>query len=233
MKNYNLSALIASMVVLCGMWVPASAQSVAASLPKVPSFHKGAFRINLSEGSTNSTYTTTDINTHGRENSQHFMGDRDPLQLEYGLSNHWGIGITLGNDIFNNVNSSAFYGFQTPTDLVTAKTSELTIDGSYHFFVTQVSDFSVVGSIGSASVLIQGGNSDETYKYNTGGGIIRLGLHARCFIFRYVGVVAMISAYSENVSPEGVKGNTAGTNYSTSISGFDIEGGLCFRFSRK
>ncbi len=228
MKNRYFLSAIAFLTTLSGITVSAYSQQQAA-----PSFHKGSFRINLTEGSAHSTYTTNDISSHEVINSMRFIGDRDPLQLEYGLTGRWGIGLTTGNDIFNNINPTGFYGFQTSTGQVKAKTSELTVDGSYHFFITPVSDFSVVGSVGPASVLIQGGTGDMVYQYNAGGGIIRLGLHARCFILRYIGVVAMVSVYSENMSPEGVKGNTAGTNYSTSISGVDIEGGLCFRFSRK
>lgn len=226
MKHINIIQYFFSLITLFGLSLPAYSQ-------KAPSFHKGSFRINLSEGSTHSTYTTNDISTHSLENSAHFRGERDPLELEYGLSKHWGIGVTSGNDLFNTINPSTFYSFQTPGDQVKAKTSEFTLDGSYHFFVTPVSDFSVVGSVGPASVAIKGGASDYSYQYNAGGGIVRLGFHVRCFILRYVGVVAMVSAYSENVSPQGVKGNTAGTNYSTSINGIDAEGGLCFRFSRR
>ncbi len=227
MKHSNLISGVLTSIAMCVLASAASAQSA-------PSFHKGSFRINLTEGSTHSTYGTGEINNKGgKENLQHMIGDRDPLQLEYGLSNHWGIGVTMGNDIFNNINSSAFYGFQTPGDLVKAKTSEFTLDGSYHFFVTPLTDFSVVGSFGSASVLIQGGNGDCAYNYNAAGGIVRLGLHARYYILRYVGVVAMVSAYSENVSPQGVRGNNVGAGYATSISGVDVEGGICIRFSRK
>jgi hypothetical protein len=192
-------------------------------------FHKGSFQINLSEGSTHSIYSTSDVNTYNTGFAENIEGTRDPLSLEYGISNHWGIGLSLGSDFFN-VNPNTAYGFQTPCGNIKAGTSEFTIDGSYHFAESAKRDLAFVTSFGTCNISFKGGAGDQTYQYQANGAVIRLGLHARFYVLKHLGVLAEASVYSESASPEGVKGNTVANNYTTSICGFALEGGLCYRF---
>lgn len=191
-------------------------------------FRKGSLLIGLTEGSTSSTYSA------GSDNSVHpiycepIHGVRDPLSLEYGITNHWGIGINAGGDIFN-VDPNSFYGTRGLPTNVKAITSEFTLDASYHFFVTQRNDLSLTASIGSSSVSIKGGENDNKYQYLANGSLLRFGIHARHYFCKRVGVIAMLTTYSSACSPKFIAGNTFGNNYSTAIKGYAFECGLCFR----
>lgn len=193
-------------------------------------FHKGSFLVNLSEGKSYATYTTNDVVT-GKGESSYMEGDRDPIALEYGLSSHWGIGISVGED-FYYLNPASFYSFGTEADKVKSTSSELTIDCSYHFSVTPNTDLSLVASLGTSSVSMKGNISDYSYQYTANGGIIRLGVHARFFVFKHFGLLAMVSTYSLTDNTHGVKGNTVSNGYSTAINGITIEGGVCYRFKK-
>ena len=194
------------------------------------SFHKGALLISLSEGRTHTHYAThnTAIANDGG-NHTNTDGDRDPLTIEYGLSKNWGIGLNMGTDIIK-VNPVDFYNFSTNKSYVNAFMSEFTIDGTYHFFNTRHTDVSAFLSLGAASVTLKGNDGDFAYQYNAGGGIIRFGSKAKYYFKRRFGVMAMISTCSANCSPKGIKGNTVGNDYSTSINGWALESGPCFRF---
>ena len=205
--------------------------TVSAFSAQGQAFHKGSFDINLSEGSSYATYTTTDIYTNNKVAVEHFKGDRDPIQLEYGLSSHWGIGLSVGED-FYSINPSVFYGFEAEGKNVKTMSSEFTIDGSYHFYETEKTDLAAVVSLGTSSVTMKGNISDYSYQYTANGGIIRLGVHGRFFVFKHFGLLAMVSTYSLTDSPKGVKGNTVANSYSTTIGGLSVEGGICYRFKK-
>ena len=199
----------------------AKAQSLA--------FHKGSFIIGVSEGSTAADYGTND----GMHQAHHYIdGERDPLTLEYGISKHWGVGINIGGDIFK-VNPTVFYGIDGLASDTKAITSEFTLDANYHFFVTKRTDLSLVGSFGTSSVSLKGDNLDQSYQYIATGGIVRLGLHAKYYFWKRLGVQAMYSIYSaNNNSTKDVKGNTFGNNYSTTLKGRALEFGFVFRFGK-
>jgi hypothetical protein len=108
-------------------------------LSRAQSFHKGALMISLSEGSTHTVYTTNNMVTNDGGKTDHINGDRDPLTVEYGLSNHFGIGLNMGTDIIK-VNPETFYGFKVSKNYVNAYMSEITVDGYYHFFNTRHTD---------------------------------------------------------------------------------------------
>jgi len=196
----------------------ASAQSDA--------FHKGALLVSATEGQTWANYATgneTD-GSHGFIN-----GVRDPLSLEYGLSKRWGIGLTSGADLYM-VDPSRFYAFNFPGGKVKATTSEITVDGHYHLFVTRKADISLLTSIGGFSVSTKGSLGDYSYKYSAGGNIIRIGSSARYYFLKRLGALATFSTFASQASTKGVKDNTVANNYTTSICGFALEFGLCFRF---
>jgi len=189
------------------------------------SFRKGSLLISLSEGHLNANYTTTNTTNDGQAKGN-VGGDRDPLTVEYGLSKHWGIGLNMGGDILH-VNPS-YYGFSAAGKDVKVITSEITADMHYHFFVTRRTDLSAFTSLGFAGVTIKGNNGDGQYQYNAGGTMMRAGAEARYYVCRRFGFLGMASAYSSSCSTKDVKDNTVGNNYSTTISGYAIEFGICF-----
>ena len=196
------------------------------------SFKKGSLLISISEGSTDANYTTT-YSEGGTDvlHTAHIGGARDPLTMEYGLTNHWGIGLNMGGDIYS-VDPSKFYDFQTMTNKVKAITSELTLDANYHFFVNRHWDLSTVASLGFSSVSFKGNDGDLHYQYNAGGLLVRTGAKAKYYITKRFGVMGMLSAFATQCGTDGVKGNTVGNNYTTNITGRALEFGLCYRILR-
>lgn len=197
-------------------------------------FHRGSFLVNLSEGWTQSDYSTHAMEPGHPElkaNQAHMEGVRDPLTIEYGLSNHWGIGSSWGTDFFY-LNPSAFYGFHAPSDKVKATTSEYTINGNYHFYTSKRTDLVLVASLGTLSVSMKGTDGETPFQYNASGAIVRLGAHARYYFYRHFGVLGMLSLYTSSCSPAGVKGNSLQNSYSTGISGFAAEYGFCYRIGK-
>jgi len=93
--------------------------------------------VSISEGTTYSTFSTSTTTPSGNEhNIGNITGNRDPITIEYGLTDHWGLGLNMGGD-FYNADPSKYYNFQTPTNSIKVNTSELTLDANYHFFVTR------------------------------------------------------------------------------------------------
>ncbi|MCP2938071.1 hypothetical protein NK983_35785, partial [Salmonella enterica subsp. enterica serovar Typhimurium] len=65
-------------------------------------FRKGSLLVSISEGSTFANYTTNDVSGSKPvlRHSEFMRGDRDPLILEYGLSQHIGVGLSAGTDLY-------------------------------------------------------------------------------------------------------------------------------------
>ncbi len=75
-------------------------------------FKKGTLLIGISEGSIWAHYTTSDFYTKQVISDDVVKGDRYPLQIEYGISNKWGIAVSFGNDIFKiNPKESYHYNY--------------------------------------------------------------------------------------------------------------------------
>jgi len=220
MKKYTIVAsLICTFI---GLGVSGYAQSLA--------FRKGSFQISVTEGNTFANYETQNDGNHYGE-VQHIIGCRDPLQLEYGLTNHWGIGITSGADIYT-IDPNKFYGLNVSNNQVKSITSEFAVDASYHFFVTRITDISAVLSYGGSTVTFKGNDGgDNPYSYNSSGNIVRCGLHGRFFVLGHFGIVAMFTAFSQTELPQ-VPKDYAGVRYSTTISGFAKEFGVCYRLKK-
>lgn len=200
------------------------------NLSYAQAFKKGTLIVSISEGHTIANYTTNDI-SNGKEkrvNEDVLIGVRDPLIIEYGVSNRWSIGLSSGNDIFN-VNPSTFYGFKTSDNQVKISTSELSFECSYHVFVNKRLDLSVFASTGLFSIKMKENDNDLYYNHTSNGTIVRYGTRAHYYFWKRLGAVGMISNYLANSSPKDVKDNNTAKNYSTSINGVAIEGGLCFR----
>lgn len=220
-KNYSLG--LATLVLLLGFSYTIQAQA----------FRKGSLLVSISEGSTYSNFKTTD-NTPNKPavvKSDVMPGTRDPLIVEYGLSNKFSIGLTSGTDVYN-INTTKFYGVDNGNKLAKLNTSEFTVDCGYHFFVNKRLDLSVFTAMGVFSVAMKGGSGDVAYKYTANGNIVRVGMRARYYFFRRLGAFGMLSSSAANATTKGIKGNTAANNYSTCINGFTIEAGLCFRILR-
>lgn len=194
-------------------------------------FRRGTLLLSISEGATWANYYTSDISGGKPKTvcSKRMDGIRDPLFFEYGITNRFGIGMSTGADIFK-VNASDFYGLNVREDnKVTALTSEFTFEGDYHVFTSKKWDVSLYSSFGLFSVNIKGSENDFSYKYSANGGILRTGARARYYFYKRFGALAMVSAYKATASPKNGKGNTFGNTYATTIKGWALEFGLCYR----
>lgn len=193
-------------------------------------FRKGSLTISISEGSTFANYSTDDIGGPKPVPVYHEFtpGLRDPLVIQYGVSNRWSIGLSSGNDVFT-VNPSKFYGFSTSDNKVDVKTSELTFDVNYHVFVNKRLDLSVFASTGMFSIKMKGNDGDNFYSHESNGTIVRYGTKAHYYFWKRLGAVGMISSYLANSSPKDVKGNNEAKTYATKINGVAIEAGFCYR----
>lgn len=203
------------------------------NLSYAQAFRKGSLIISISEGHTLANYRTNDISggTKKMVANDVIIGVRDPLIIEYGVSNHWSIGLSSGNDIFT-INPSKFYGFNTSDNKVKVSTSEFSFECSYHVFVNKKLDLSVFASTGLFSINMKGNDNDMFYNHTSNGTIVRYGTRVHYYFFKRLGAVGMISNYLANSSTKDVEGNNIAQNYSTSINGIAIEAGLCFRLLR-
>ncbi|MES2762150.1 MAG: hypothetical protein V4677_08085 [Bacteroidota bacterium] len=193
-------------------------------------YRKGSLMISISEGHTLANYATNDISTgkEQRVSDEVLIGVRDPLVIEYGISKRWSVALSSGNDIFE-VNSTKAYGFSSNENKVKVSTSELNAECAYHAFVNKRLDLSVFVATGIFSIKMQGGESDYTYNHTSKGTIVRYGTRVHYYFWKRLGAVGMVSNYLANCSPKDVKENNIAKNYSTSINGIAIEGGLCYR----
>jgi len=218
-NNYSSIKIISLCVLLCSFLIT-----------QAQAYRKGSILISVSEGHTVANYTTNDIsgNKPVLFHKECVHGDRDPLILEYAVSNRWGIGFTSGLDIFR-VNSSDFYGFTTSEKNVKATTGEFTFDVNYHVLVNRRLDVSLCSSFGVFSMNIKGNDHDNAYTYTSNGNILRFGARARYYFYKRFGAFGMMSSYYASASPKDIKGNTVGRNYSTTLNGIASEIGLCYR----
>ncbi len=193
-------------------------------------FKKGTLLVSISGGSTNANYGTKELGSGITYRNVNMDGIRDPLFFEYGISNKFGIGFSSGTDFFD-INTKEFYNIQGETKIeptIEAATSETTFDFNYHALVTPRLDVSLYTSFGAFGLKLQG----KEQKYEAKGAILRGGINARYYIWNRFGILGMASIYSANASPEKVKNNTFGQNYSTSINGYALEFGFCFRIRK-
>lgn len=196
-------------------------------------FRKGTLMIGISEGSTKAFYSTNSIISDGSSSVKPKCQDgiRDPFVIEYGISDRWSFGLCSGNDIFK-VNIADYYGGPQLSSLATVTTNEFTFDANYHFYVNKRLDLSAFTSLGGFSIKIKGNENDISYKHESSGNIVRVGVRARYYFWKRLGAFGMISNYTAHSSPKTAKGNSFGSNYETTLSGFAIEAGLCFRILR-
>jgi hypothetical protein len=193
-------------------------------------FHQGSLLLSVSEGVTGSRFQTVNGQAvaNDGQSTANIIGERDPLTVEYGISPRWGLGLNMGADVWKV--SPAMYGIVSDGGNIKAYTSELTLDANYHFWVTKRADFAAFLSVGFAGVNIDETRGDQQLKYRANGGITRAGFKARYYCFKRLGIMGMVSGFNTTCSSTGVKDNTVGRDYSTSVKGWAIEFGPCFRF---
>ena len=194
------------------------------------SFRKGSILVSISEGTTAVDYSTSD---GGKNNTCNLMtGNRDPIALEYGLTSHWGVGITSGADIYN-IDINKQYAYTSPIKPVRTITSEATLDVYYHFLVTRRVDLSTYLSVGANSIGIKGTPGDGVpYQYTASGNVIRTGLKGRYYVTKRFALMNILSCYNSGFSTQHITGNTFGNGYSTNIRGLAWEFGLSYRVRR-
>lgn len=236
MKARYFTLLIAASFLATGA---AQAQSKSKA-----TFRKGTLSIGLTEGATFSKYTTTRNNSAvigpATNDGGHVAGtadvigdgnvngDRDPICIEYGLSDKIGISLSMGGDVLH-VNTDKYYSLSLPgkTDAIT---SETTIDINYHFYSRHKVDLACYLSMGLATVTLSDDNGDANGSYSAHGSIARLGTRARYYFGRHIGVMGMVSTFfTSTKAGEGKDGAAAGSGIDTRIKGWTIEVGPCVR----
>ncbi len=203
------------------------------------SFSKGTFLISASGGNlkakfstkSNSLLTGEISNYNPSPTSELLDGIRDPLFIEYGLTNKIGIGLTSGGDIWN-VDALKFYGIYTDKNNVFLTTSEFTFDIDYHLFVTNRLDLSLYTSMGFFSAGFNEEYKSEELNYYAEGYIYRFGTSLRLYLFKRFSLMAMLSNYTSSASPKYAELNNLNNNITTKINGWAIETGLSIRIGK-
>ena len=201
---------------------------LAAFNANAQSFNKGSLVVSISEGTTYTHYQIADNTANtGFTKDFNINGDRDPIIIEYGISKKWGVGILLGGDVFH-FNPSSYYNVKSTDNKVI--TSELTVEGNYHFLNTKKWDLAACVGIGVAGVSFNGSMSDATNaRYSAGGPILRLSEKTRFYLTKRFGLLGILSTYTESCSPCSTSNNNLALHTKTSIAGFAYEFGLCYR----
>lgn len=205
---------------------------VVAFVVQAQTFKKGTLLIGISEGSTWARYTTSDFYTKQVINDEIVKGDRDPLQIEYGISHKWGIAVSFGNDIFKiKPKESYHYNY---SDVMKSKTRESVVEINYHFYTQHKWDLAVFGGLGSFKVELFDNNSkclkDAKISYDKGG-IVRYGLKARYYVFNRFSVLGMLSMFGAASHSGQLKSNTdvPVQRIETRVSGITLEFGLSYK----
>jgi hypothetical protein len=222
MKNNTITILsVVTLVLLIATVKPSNAQA----------FRKGFFVFNVSEGWTGGTYQTSTGEGSKVIAIGHEGGDRDPFCVEYGISKHFGIGLSSGADIYN-VDPEKYYGFGASLTRAKVTTADFTLDFGYHFMTTAKTDFAVVASFGGSSASMKGSDGDINYQYTAHGNVARLALHSRLYFSNHFGFLAMASIFAMGNATKGVTDNNVGNGYTTTVCGTALEFGLCYRIKK-
>lgn len=195
------------------------------------SFRKGTLLVGISEGSTMARYTTSDVYTYQVINDAIIKGDRDPLQIEYGISKRWGLSLSCGNDIFK-INPQQFYHYSSNT-VMKSKTSENLIEINYHFFITNNWDIALFYGLGCYKVELFNeyskclSNALLTYEK---GGIVRYGVKARYYFTNRWAILGMFSAFNANAHFSTPTANDVFQNrVRTDVKGLTLEFGISYK----
>jgi hypothetical protein len=205
---------------------------IQAYISTAQSFKKGTLIIGISEGSTFAHYKTTDIYSQQVINDQIIKGDRDPLQIEYGLTNKLGIALSFGNDIYK-INPQKFYNYNY-SNLMKSKSSESVIEINYHFYTANKWDLALFLGLGSYRVELF--NKDSQCLKNAmmlydKGDISRTGIKARYYFNNRWAILGMFSFFNATAKSSKPYPNDDISHYrvQTNVSGCTLEFGLSYK----
>jgi len=203
-------------------------------------FSRKNILVSITGGSGRAVYSTRD-----GENLIHrdcIKGTIDPLIVEYGISDRFGIGFSSGGENYS-LNANKFYGYG-PDDInseLVSISKYFTLDLSYHLYVSKRCDVSVFSGAGKYRIQLSDydalSNGYSAFDYRASGAIIRTGIRARYYFWGRLGVMGMICGYSGVTTPK--KTNEVSdqprsvSNYSTLLTGYGREIGLCLRLGKK
>lgn len=213
---------------------------LTSGLVSAQSFKKGSLNVSISEGSTTAQFRTFNSESKGSKiNSETKKGLRDPLILEYGITNKLGIGFSVGNDIFKV--DPQFYGLKlNSAKNIQVHTSELCFEFSYHFYTNKKVDMSAFSSFGEYKMELKGFDKNELINENSGGTdilnnfettgrIARMGTRFKWYFLKRVYFMGMMSAYSGISVPSDSKKLDPAYRFNTNINGIASEIGLGIR----
>jgi hypothetical protein len=221
--------------------------TIAGHMDFAQAFHKYSLSVSITGGSTRAVYSTRDnleLGSSTIRNRQCIKGEMDPLIVEFGITNRIGVGFTFGANAYM-VDANKFYNYGPPDQSgkqLYSHASYSTFDVNYHPFVTRKLDLALFTSIGTLKVNVCDvpDDSPETdvsafsgsdYNlYYAKGTIFRTGVTTRYYFWKRLGVVSTVTGFSGFAKPHALDGNNFGGNYSTVLTGYTIEFGLCFRF---
>ena len=234
MKNLYITIAV-NIILLIFSNLSVNAQHIG--LMQSDAFQAGSLLVSVSEGHTASVFTTRNMTPNSESPAKaersEVIGCRDPFFIEFGITNHWGIGLSSGTDIYE-LDPSKLYGFnRTDNKPITVSTSDFTFTSSYHFVSNKRLDLSVFIDVGGFNVKFKQKDEDsQAYQYTSNGNLMRIGGRVRYYFFHHFGVFGMVSSYAGHTSPKKVTDNTIAGNYTTNVSGCAVEAGLCYRFFR-
>lgn len=196
------------------------------------SFRKGSLLVSISGGDTYANFSTSHRgNNEIKAEKQNMAGIRDPLIVEYGVTDQIGIGFSSGVDYYK-VDPLKFYGYNSLHKKIEVATGEVTGDLNYHFFTTNVFDLCLYGSAGLFSTSFDDNTLGEN-KNNSVGGILRAGTRARIYVYKGVAIMFMWSTFTSSATPKFDDETTAGKAYNTNIKGYATEFGLSYHIKPK
>ncbi|HOZ86634.1 MAG TPA: hypothetical protein PL029_02700 [Bacteroidia bacterium] len=246
MKNYIISFV--ALVLFLNTGFSGRAQTA---------FHKYALTVSITGGSTRAVYSTknnrpSDLSV--RDHRQNMDGIVDPLILEFGISDRFGIGFTAGADIYK-IDAKKFYNYdaQYESGKLPAYAHYFTFDFNYHPYVDRKIDLSYSAGIGTLKVNVfdcpaeqaaaldaesaenneiasSGGDIQKYNQYVARGPMLRAGVKLRYYFWRRLGIMGMVTGFTGKANTLNKSDNNFGKDYSTSISGVATELGICFRF---
>lgn len=195
-------------------------------------FRKGSLLVSISGGDTYANFSTCNRgNGEVKGDNQNMDGIRDPLIIEYGITDQIGIGFSSGVDYYK-VDPVAFYGFQSAHEKVRIATKEITGDVNYHFFTSNVIDLSCYGSLGLFNTSFEDKTMGNNKNKSTGG-IARAGTRARVYVYKGLAVMFMFSTFTSSATAKYSTETTAGKAYNTNIKGYATEFGLSYHIKPK
>lgn len=234
MKNLTLSVCS---IALLGFSISAQTEPLA--------FYKRCLVTSITGGPSSVLYTTWN-NGGEKVHSDKLHGSIDPLILEYGITNKFGVGISKGGETYR-VNANDFYkaNVPDPSALMWTSTKYLTLDFSYHPFVTKRIDISTFASAGYFKVEGTSYLNENTaffsgkklYSYDGRGAVVRAGVRSRIYFTKRFGAMGMLYAFNgiakEKSQPNSVSDAPNNTGYKTMLSGVGAEFGICFRLFKQ